>query len=83
MPISTQILHTWHSQSTPSHNRAIPYTSRGDPNIPTFTNTKMPHLADLTPFFERNPVVAIVLTLIMLRFVRVLCNRLLENMRKK
>ena len=43
----------------------------------------MPYLADLIPFLERNRVVAIVLTLIILRFVRVLFNRLLENMRKK
>jgi len=44
---------------------------------------KVPYLADLTPFLERNPVIAIVLTLIMLRSVRVLCNRLLENAWKK
>lgn len=67
----------------PFSPRAPPYTPSRDPNPPAFAKTMMPHMADLTPFLERNPVVAIVLTLILLRFVRILCNRLLENMRKK
>lgn len=42
----------------------------------------VPHLADLTPFFERYPVIAIILMLIILRSVRALCNRLLESAKK-
>lgn len=44
---------------------------------------KAPYPADLTSFLERNPIIAIVLMLVMLRSIRVLCNRLLENTWKK
>lgn len=59
------------------------YAYRRRPNFPTFTNMKVPYLAEITPFLERNPVIAIVLTLILLRSFRVLCNRLLEHARMK
>jgi hypothetical protein len=56
-------------------HRSLPFS--------TSMNLKVPYVAEATSFLERNPVIAIVLTLIMLRSIRALSNRLLEYARKK
>ena len=83
IPISTPTLGIPILTTNPVSHRSTAYASRPDPSVHAFTNVKMPHLADLTPFLERNPVVAIVLMLVLLRSIRALCNRLLESARKK
>jgi len=70
-------------QVYPSAYRTTAYPSHRGHNLPVFTKMKVPYMANLTPFLEQNPVIAIVLMLIMLRFIRVLCNRLLEKNSKK
>lgn len=63
--------------------RTTAYEYRRGPHFPAFMNMNVPYLGEITPFLERNPVIAIILTLILLRSVRALCNRLLEYSRKR
>jgi len=50
--------------------RTTACASHRDPDLPAFTNMKVPYLGDLTPFLEQNRIIAIILILIMLRFIR-------------